>query len=139
MSFIKGKNVLIEYQDPDLFTWSPILCAKSCDIKISHGLLKVTDTINGVFAAYLSESLSGVMTTSGLVKYDLGDAVDPIDLILNRNKIKVRFTINDTDGTAVKYLESEGFIQELGLTASVFALAEQGITIQLSGIIEKGP
>jgi len=138
MSFIRGKNVLLEYLADDSVDWVPFLCAKSCEIALTQSLLKVTDTVNGKFPAFIPESVSGTMTTSGLIKYDI-DTVDPIDLILQQKKLRVRFTINDENGNRVKYLQSEGFITGLNMSAGVFALAEQGITIQLSGLIEKAP
>jgi len=138
MSFIRGKNVLLEYLADDSVDWVPFLCAKSCEIELSQSLLKVTDTVNGQFAKFIPDGLSGVMSTSGLIKYDI-DIVDPIDLILDQRKLRVRWTINDESGSTVKYLQADAYITTLSMSASVFALAEQNLSFQLSGIIEKMP
>jgi len=138
MSFIRGKNVLLEYLADDSVDWIPFICAKSCDVELSQSLLKITDTVNGKFAKFLPDGLSGMMSTSGLIKYDI-DTVDPIDLILAQRKLRVRWTVNDESGATVKYLQADAYISNLSMSAGVFALAEQTLSFQLSGIIEKLP
>ncbi len=135
--FIKGKNVLLEYGTGDPLVWTPFLCAKSADVSLDQELLKITDTVNGKFAAFLPVGISGTMATSGLVKYD-DDTFDPVDMLLGQTKLRVRFTMNEADGPGQKYLQADGFVQAYNISASVFDLAEQGLTIQLSGLIETG-
>lgn len=135
--FIKGKNVLLETGAGDPLVWTPFLCAKSCDVSLDQELLKVTDTVNGKFAAFLPVGISGTMSTSGLIKFD-ADTFDPVEMLLNQTKLRVRFTMNAEDGLTQKYLQADGFVQSANISASVFDLAEQGLTIQLSGLIETG-
>lgn len=136
--FIKGKNVLLEYgieDPPDTWEYFPFLCAKSCEVALSQELLKITDTVNGKFAAFLPVGIAGTMTTSGLIKYD-DDTFNPVNALLNQTKLRVRFTINSADGLTQKYLTAFAFAQDYSISGGVFDLAEQGLTLQLSGLIE---
>jgi hypothetical protein len=135
--YIRGKNVLLETGTGDPLVWTPVLCAKSCDVSLEQELLKITDTVNGKFAAFLPVGVSGTMSTSGLIRYD-DETFDPVDMLLQQTKLRVRFTMNEDDGLTQKYLQADGFVQSHNISASVFDLAEQGLTIQLSGLIQTG-
>lgn len=135
MAFINGTNVIIgfETEEEDVFTY--LYCAKDASIDIAADLLKVTDTVNGQFAAFTGSGVSGTMTTSGLMRIDAAyDFRNLAAATLALTKIKVRFTIQDMGGSDA-YFEAFGFITSLSGSATVFSLAENSVTIQLSGLI----
>ena len=129
MAFIYGNNIAVSI-DNNLLGYS-----NDASIEITAELLKVTDTINGQFAAFTGAGVSGTMTTAGFARVDTQYGIKDIAaLILNLTKVNVKFTIQDMDNNQA-YFQAEGFITSLTGNGTVFGLMDSGLTIQLSGII----
>ncbi len=138
MAFINGKNVVIEFETTTPGTYAALYCCKDAAIELAADLLKSTDTNDGKFAAFIGQSISGTIRTSALARIDTDGSPyglpETFDLFINLTKVRVRMTLTD-NASNTKYFQAYGYIQNLGLNASVFGLAEQAVSIQLSGAI----
>lgn len=139
MAFINGMNVLIEFETSTPGVYTSLYCCKEATIDINASLLKVTDTVNGQFDAYIGQSINGTMKTSALARID-GSSSGPYgfqevaNITLGLQKIQVKYQLQDTLGN-ISYCTAYGFITNLSATATVFSLAETSLSIQLSGAI----
>lgn len=139
MAFIQGTNVLIEFETSTPDVYAALYCSKEASIDINASLLKVTDTINGQFDAFIGQSINATMKTSALARIDTTSAgpygfPEVADILLGFTKVKVRFQLQDTLGN-FKYAVADGFIQNLAVNATIFSLAETSLSIQISGAI----
>ena len=134
MAFVK--NVLLEFRTstgPDVYTM--VYCASDASIEIAIDTVKITDTVNGKFNKILPIGVSGTMQVKGLVRIDSTLGLPELaQLALDLTPVKVRYSITDTGGVIKRFLAS-GYITSVGVGWTVFSLAENNISITLSGII----